>query len=259
MAWKPGTIGSGKGTAAHFLKNFKNYRHIQIRDLLSRVVLEKGLQVNRDTMLEVANELRAERGPAVLVELALKDVKKGEKILIDSIRCRAEVQALKEAGGFVLATYASQLTRFSRIQSRGGCTDHVSFEEFRQNDAREMQSDSDARPSLKDLIQLADARICNDDDLDTFHRSLSELFDCSSSLPWLCIVGPHGSGKTHLLRKVCEELQEHGLQLQICEELARNLIKELGLTLLGACIFLITLSKTNIFAPENRPKPKRKG
>ena len=193
-------------------------------------------------MLEAANELRAERGPAVLVELALKDVKKGEKILLDSIRCRAEVQALKEAGGFVLATYASQSTRFLRIKSRGGCTDRVSFEEFQQNDQREMQSDSDAKPSLEDLFQMADARICNDDDLDTFHRSLSELFD--DSLPWLCIVGPHGSGKTHLLGKVCEELRKHGLQLQICEELARNLIKEMGLKSLGACIFNIHMFLT---------------
>ena len=54
-----GTIGAGKGTIVDYLVKEKGYVHYSVREFLAEEVKRRGLEVNRDTLTEVGNDLRA--------------------------------------------------------------------------------------------------------------------------------------------------------------------------------------------------------
>ena len=54
-----GTLGAGKGTIVDYLTINKGFKHYSVRQYLIEEIEKKGLPVNRDTMTEVANNLRA--------------------------------------------------------------------------------------------------------------------------------------------------------------------------------------------------------
>ncbi|CAJ1368373.1 unnamed protein product [Effrenium voratum] len=221
-----GFMGAGKGSCAEFLVQ-RGYRHEVIRDYLGTLVAERGLPAGRDEMLQVANELREKHGPAVLVErLCAKAKKSGQRSIIDSVRTVAEAEAIRAAGGMLLAVEADSKTRFSRVRARRSSTDSISWQKFLADDEREMQSEDPTKPSLSAVIQQSDKHVENNGSLQDLHTKLREIFPRP---PWLCIIGPHGTGKTHMLSHVHDILKQRSIQVEVVEELARGLITEMGL------------------------------
>ncbi|CAJ1455958.1 unnamed protein product, partial [Effrenium voratum] len=213
-----GFMGAGKGSCAEFLVQ-RGYRHEVIRDYLGTLVAERGLPAGRDEMLQVANELREKHGPAVLVErLCAKAKKSGQRSIIDSVRTVAEAEAIRAAGGMLLAVEADSKTRFSRVCARRSSTDSISWQKFLADDEREMQSEDPTKPSLSAVIQQSDKNVENNGSLQDLHTKLREIFPRP---PWLCIIGPHGTGKTHMLSHVHDILKQRSIQVEVVEELAR--------------------------------------
>jgi dephospho-CoA kinase len=62
-----GTLGAGKGAIVDFLVE-KGFQHHSVRSYLRQRVEERGLAVNRDSFVAVANELRREHSPSYIVE-----------------------------------------------------------------------------------------------------------------------------------------------------------------------------------------------
>lgn len=58
----------------------------------------------------------------------------------------------------------------------------------------------------------------NNGSLQDLHTKLREIFPRP---PWLCIIGPHGTGKTHMLSHVHDILKQRSIQVEVVEELAR--------------------------------------
>ena len=54
-----GTLGAGKGTIVDYLVKEKGYVHYSVRAFLAEEVKRRGLEVNRDTLTEIGNDLRA--------------------------------------------------------------------------------------------------------------------------------------------------------------------------------------------------------
>jgi dephospho-CoA kinase len=159
-----GTLGAGKGTIVECLTARHGFRHYSVRGFLTEIIESRGLPVDRDAMVSVANELRARHSPSYLVEqLYRRAASAGEDCVIESIRTPGEVQALRERGGFVLlAVDASLETRFERIRRRSSSTDKVSFERFVADEAREMGSTDPCHQNIARCIELADFRLRND-------------------------------------------------------------------------------------------------
>jgi dephospho-CoA kinase len=63
-----GSFGAGKGEVARYLVEEKDFHHLSARVLITEEIKKRGLPVNRDTMTEVANDLRAKGGPTYLYE-----------------------------------------------------------------------------------------------------------------------------------------------------------------------------------------------
>ena len=97
-----GTLAAGKGTVVEYLES-KGFRHFSVRAYLIEVIEERGLPVNRDSMVLVANELREKNSPSFIVEeLYRKASEEGGDVIIESIRAEGEITALRAKGEFFL-------------------------------------------------------------------------------------------------------------------------------------------------------------
>ncbi len=158
-----GTLSAGKGTVVEFLKE-RGFEHYSVREFLIEEILRRGLEVNRDNMVAVANDLRAKFGGAYIVEkLYKRALGRGKDVVIESVRCVGEVDALSGKDGFVLwAVDADVETRYARIVERKSSTDSVSFQDFVRQEELEMSSSDLLKQNLKACIDMADVCFRND-------------------------------------------------------------------------------------------------
>ena len=172
-----GTLGAGKGTIVEYLINRKGFSHFSVRQYLIGEIMKKGLTVNRDSMVKVANELRAKHSPAFIIEELYGQAKnEGKDAVIESIRTPGEAEFLKKQGNFLLiAVDANPKTRFERIKIRASETDQIDFETFLENENREMHTTDPNKQNLKRCIEMADAVIENNGTVDGLIQQVDKV------------------------------------------------------------------------------------
>ncbi len=173
-----GTLGAGKGTIVEYLIQ-RGFRHYSVRSFISGEIHRRGMQVDRETLTVVANDLRKTHSPSYIVdrlyEQALED---GENSVIESIRTPGEIDSLRQKGKFVLfAVDAAPETRYERIRKRKSATDHVSYEEFRQSEVREMTSDDPDKQNLSRCIEMADHTFMNNGSTEDLFKDVEEVLN----------------------------------------------------------------------------------
>jgi len=164
-----GTLGAGKGTVAEYLVKKHNFTYLSVRNLLAGEVVRRGLMLNRDNLIRVANDLRAEHhSPSWAVEWLLNEaasqthVLKQKDVVIESIRTIGEAQLLKSKGAKLWAVDADIGMRYQRAVKRATETDAVSFEQFKANEEQEMHSDDPNKQNLAAVREMADVTLTND-------------------------------------------------------------------------------------------------
>ena len=70
-----GTLGAGKGAIVDYLTAHHGFKHFSVRDYLSNIIKAKGSEVNRDTLVATANELRAKNSPSFIAEELFREAK----------------------------------------------------------------------------------------------------------------------------------------------------------------------------------------
>jgi dephospho-CoA kinase len=163
-----GTIGAGKGTVVGYLTERKGFTHFSVRAFLIEIITARNMEVNRDSMVQVANELRASHSPSYLIESLYERARKaGNDCVIESIRTPGEVAALRTKKDFtLLAVDADPLLRYERIKLRGSETDMIDYDTFLANEQREMDADDPTKQNIRKCIALADYRIENNDSIE---------------------------------------------------------------------------------------------
>jgi len=171
-----GTLGAGKGTVAEVLMK-KGFKHYSVRQFLLKEIIRRGLPNNRDSMVDVANILRAKHGPSYIAEELYREAHHdGGNAIIESLRAVGEVKSLKEKGNFFLiAVDADQKTRYARIIDRASETDNISFEEFVKNEEREMQSTDPAKQHIEACIALANVSLKNNTTIEDLEKSVETV------------------------------------------------------------------------------------
>lgn len=176
-----GTLGAGKGTIVEYLKEKYDFAHYSVRSFLVREIEKRGLAVNRDSMVSVANDLRAKYHSGYIVEELYKEAvlenrNTKRNTVIESIRTKGEIEVLKGQEGFYLfAADANPKLRYERIKVRKSATDNISFEKFKHDEEREMQSDDPAKQNLKYCINQADFLFINEESLEELHTKVDEV------------------------------------------------------------------------------------
>lgn len=172
-----GTLGAGKGTIVDYLKEHYGYRHYSVRGYLIEEAQRRGMELNRDTFVLVANDLRATHCPSYITDqLYLQAAEAGENAIIESVRTPGEVESLRQHEHFLLfGVDADPKIRYERIVGRGSETDHVSFETFLENEEREMTSDDPNHQNLGRCMQMADYVFMNNEGFEELYAQVEEV------------------------------------------------------------------------------------
>ncbi len=172
-----GTLGAGKGTIVDFLVKQKGFAHFSVRGFLIEEITNRGLVIDRNSMTDVANDLRAKNSPSFIVdELYNQAVKTGKNCVIESIRTPGEVDSLRAKGNFYLfAVDAPAARRFDRIKLRASETDNIDFETFLQNEQREMTTADPNKQNLKKCIEMADFVFENSGSVDQLESHVTQV------------------------------------------------------------------------------------
>lgn len=174
-----GTMGAGKGTIVEYLTAQHGFKHYSVRGYLINIIEQRGMPVNRDSMVVVANELRAKNKPSFIAEELYKEaLQHGGNCIIESIRTVGEITELKSKGNFTLFSVDAQRTiRYERIVKRGSETDLVSYEIFAENEEREMRADDPNKQNLGACMALADYHFTNNGTFDELYRQVDDTLN----------------------------------------------------------------------------------
>lgn len=171
-----GTLGAGKGTVVDYLAE-KGFKHYSIREFLSDEIRRRNLPVNRNTLVEVGNDLREKYGSGYLAEqLYFRAREASGDCIIESLRNPGEVEILKSKGDFVLfAVDANIGLRYSRIINRKSSTDNISFIEFVENEKREFISNNANKQNLSKSIEMADYVFQNNGTIEELYKEIEKV------------------------------------------------------------------------------------
>lgn len=172
-----GTIGAGKGTIVDYLIENFAFHHYSVRQFLIEEAERRGLPLNRDVYVAIANELREKNSPSYITDqLHQIAIEKGGNAVIESIRTPGEIESLRKKGDFfLLAVDAEPHLRYERIIVRNSETDQISFDTFVANEKREMTSTDPNKQNLSECIKQADFVIRNDYDIPTLHAQIDQI------------------------------------------------------------------------------------
>jgi len=173
-----GTIASGKSTVAEILTE-KGFKYYSVRNFLVDELEKKGLQINRENMVQVANELRTNNSSSYIIEKLYNQAKeRNENCVIESLRNPGEVSYLKDKGGFhLIAVDADPKVRYDRLKIRSGDTDKISFEDFILNEQKEMDSEDSNKQNIRKCIEMADFVLDNDNDVKSLKIKMNEVLE----------------------------------------------------------------------------------
>jgi dephospho-CoA kinase len=172
-----GTLGAGKGTIVEYLIREKGFAHYSVRAYLLELIRNEGLPENRDSMFNLANELRAIYGPSYITDqLYEQAVLAGKDCIIESIRTPGEVESLRTKGPFyLLAIDADPEVRYQRIVLRQTETDDVSRKTFMENEEREMSTTDPNKQNLRKCINMADYILLNNGSKEELDNQLNKV------------------------------------------------------------------------------------
>ena len=170
-----GRNAAGKGEVAKYLQT-RSFYYYSLSDAIRDEIRKRKLDVSRDTLIRVGNELRQRFGPSILADRIVELTQPDQNYVIDSIRNPAEVAALRKAcKDFKLIRVDAPLqARFERTVARRRENDPVTFEAFVALDNREAVGDATSQ-NLVEVEKLADEILVNDTSLEELRPKIDTL------------------------------------------------------------------------------------
>ncbi len=174
-----GTLGAGKGTIVEYLQQKYDFNHFSAREFITKEIIKRDLPVNRDSMREVANDLRQKHSPSYVAEnLYLQAQHIDGNAILESLRTLGEISALKEKGNFYLfAVDANSQIRYKRILERKSVTDNVTYEKFVENEEQESQNKELYKQNLPKCILAADFKFNNNNNFEDLYKQIDEVMN----------------------------------------------------------------------------------
>ena len=161
-----GPPGSGKAAVGHMLEE-RGWKLFSLGDVVRSEVASRNLEATPSNIGLVAQDMRDELGPAIVMERLLPDIEAAVEhnhVVIDGLRQIEELERLQSSQPrmIVIAVDASESQRRERINSRLRPDDG----NFDEREAREWGW------GLEMVMQLADLTIKNDGTEDDFKASI---------------------------------------------------------------------------------------
>ena len=129
-------------------------------------------------MIQVGNELRKEHSPQYIIEeLYNISIKTNKDCVIESIRCPGEIEFLRQFSSvYIFGIDANIKNRYERVIRRNSSTDHVSFEKFEEQEAKELSCEDPFKQNLSKCIFMANYTFQNDGSIEDLYFRIDEVF-----------------------------------------------------------------------------------
>ena len=170
-----GRNAAGKGEVAKYLQT-KSFYYYSLSDAIRDELRARKLEVSRESLIQVGNELRQRFGPGILADRIVELTRPDRNYIIDSIRNPAEVATLRKAcREFKLIRVDAPLqTRFERTVARRRENDPITFEAFVALETREASGDPTSQ-NLDEVEKLADEILVNDSSLEELRPKIDVM------------------------------------------------------------------------------------
>ncbi len=171
-----GSFGGGKGTVVDYLTTVRGFHHYSASKFITEEIVRRGMPVDRDSMITVANELRAEHGPTHIIDSLYEHASvTGGDAIIESLRAVAEVRRIKQLGGYVIGVDADPKLRYERARARGSEKDNVTYEEWLAQEQKETNPDDPTKQNIFGALAEADVVVQNNGTLEELHAKVDEV------------------------------------------------------------------------------------
>lgn len=175
-----GPIASGKGTISEYLKSI-GFQYFSLSNVVRAETQERGLEMNRQNLQDVGNDLRENFGGAVLVERLVDEIMKHDFVVIDGVRNPQEIIAIKDNfDGKIVHISAFKNRRLERYlrraEDRG--EDSASVSKFKKVDARDLgQGEDDNGQKVSECLAMADFKLVNNSTVEQFYQDCQAMLD----------------------------------------------------------------------------------
>lgn len=170
-----GKNASGKGEVAEYLKQ-RGFEYHSLSDEIRQEIRKRGLEISRELLIEVGNELRRQSGPGALAERVLSRLDQNRNYVVDSVRHPSEVEVLRRRKDFIFASVeADQALRFERSRARSRESAPQSLEQFIREEEKELNNRDPTSQQLLATSQIADITLTNNGTIEDLHRQLDAL------------------------------------------------------------------------------------
>ena len=111
-----GAFGSGKSTAANFLKSL-GFRKISLVQFLEEELKKQGVKkITRKLLQDLGNQWREKYGAGILAKKALKLIK--EKTVVEGFRNKSEIDEFRKQNNFkLIGIVVNRKIRFDRLKN----------------------------------------------------------------------------------------------------------------------------------------------
>jgi len=179
-----GPMCSGKGEVAGILQT-KGFEFTSLSDRIREKALEKGVELNRENLQNLGNELRKTMGNDILARLTLEKIDMNKSYIIDSIRNIEELRLLKTYRNFhLLSLDSSPNIRFQRAKEKSKSYLGIIEKEAETDEdlIKSLAIDSglnqdNSGQNVRECMTLADFTIQNDGSLDELKSNVEELLE----------------------------------------------------------------------------------
>ncbi len=160
-----GMPGCGKEEVLNVAQDL-GFTIVRMGDVVREEAHRRGLPITDASVGGMAHAEREAHGFGIWAERTLPRIR-GDRVLVDGLRGRGELDVFRKAFGealAVVAVHASPKTRHERMLRRKRTDDAVTIEAVQARDLRELSW------GLGDVIATADVMLVNEASLDDFRR-----------------------------------------------------------------------------------------
>ena len=167
-----GTIGSGKGTAAKFLKKKYGFRIITMGNMLRALARKLGLPSNRKSLQLLQKKYRTKYGGDYFINMVWQKINSSRhnKWIIDGIRTPDDTSVSKNNGAKLILVDAKPMLRFERMKKRRRKGFSKTFTEFQQEEQREWKL-----LSFKKSLKYVQYKVDNSSNQKEFFDKINKL------------------------------------------------------------------------------------
>ena len=170
-----GRNGSGKSSVCDHFKS-RGFYVVSLSDVVRDYVKQMGGGDDRDSLTNQANQLKHQHGFDYFAKQAIVCAQSHDRVIFDSIRHPDEVHLLMKQGTHLMGINVDLRVCYERIQLRKKGTDFVSFDEFKRQDSREMEGESEGQ-HIQVCLEHCHIHITNNGSLGTLIQCIDTIID----------------------------------------------------------------------------------